>query len=106
MKSGPSDRSSKLVVIVGVIALAIMILGRQSDVDWLIPSGTVLLGAVLVSPAGRFLQEDDFRTRIFGAHVAQQLGGRAFQILLGVAVAAAGVCWWLVTLLIAVLSSE
>lgn len=94
------------VVIVGAIALAIMIVGTQRDLDWLIPIGTVLLGAVLLTPAGRFLRDDDFRSRILGTQIARQLDGRMFQMILGAAVAAIGVFWWLLELLLAALSAE
>lgn len=102
----PSGRLSWMVVIVAVVAFAVIVAGRQRDLDWLIPLGTVLLGAVLVSPAGRFLRDDDFRSRILGTQFAGQLDGRMFQMIFGVVVAAIGVFWWLLELLLAALSAE
>jgi hypothetical protein len=94
-------RPTMLIVIVAGIALVLMLIGRNQNADWLIPAGAVLLGAAFVSPLGRFMQEDVFRSRIVGTHLAQQLGGRRFQITFGTAIAAAGICWWLLTLLMA-----
>jgi hypothetical protein len=99
MNETQSARPSWLVVIVAVAAVAIMVAGRQRDLDWLIPIGTVLLGAVLLSPVGRFLGDDDFRSRILGTQIARQLDGRTFQLIFGAAVAAIGVFWWLLELL-------